>query len=198
MKHLLFAASVILFTSCSSGTVATSPSTQDLCVLTDNTLQQISFVVDGFGVTNTLVDFHVRAPLAPGDSVLSSDTAIYTTLWSGAPDSGWRCVFQAGGTNVVKIGNGGQPLWLDVTVPQGRDGDYPWTGTSPFGPVGVIISPQSNYDWGAYYPISGHTRIRMRPLEEAPGLYGAYGSFCGVLRNRFGDTLRVTDGRFYR
>ena len=110
---------------CSKSTVTgTNPSSSDTCHLTVNTDKKISFLLDGFGLTNSLVDFAIHGDTdITGNHENRIDTVIYATELVYPEDSSFYLEQRA---FFVKIGNIGYEVSLRISVPKIVSGEYIW------------------------------------------------------------------------
>jgi hypothetical protein len=181
-------------TGCSNTPVATSDS--DTCQVVQNFDKKVSFNVDGFGGKNIPVDFNVRSSNLPFDP---SDTLLYTTITRGGDQDGsFYYEIRAGMSYNVKIGEDNDYVKLQVIVPKMLSGEYNWDVSSMSGKNGVsFIRVAGGVDGGTYRPISGKTLIRFSFSTSDGKVDTVFGSFCGVMKNSFGEQLTVHEGKFF-
>jgi hypothetical protein len=179
---------------CSDDTTNTDTTYGDTCTLTQNYDKKVSFITDGFGYNNLLVDFDVRGH-APAEPYDSTDTLIFCSLFSDAQGKSFRYEAVAGSSYGIKLGDEYGPMKLRVVTQKMESGEYSWGSNTDFGKSGVTFLPFANED-GMYAPVSGKTLIRFYLNDSSGKVDSMYGSFCGIVQNYRGERLNIHDGKF--
>lgn len=189
---------LLIICGCAKDTLTNTQQIDNTCDLQINTERKINFVMTGSGYTNTVVDFSIRAPYWDGATVDPNDTLIGGTLLILSDSSFYYERRVSNATSGVKLGKLGYNMQIDVDVPRVQSGDYLWGKKTLGGTVGISIkigtSPLDDY-----LPFSGKTNIQFSksrdPSNGVPDT--VFGSFCGTLKNAFGDSIVVHDGKFF-
>lgn len=186
---ILFACIVL---GCSDDPTNTDTTYGDTCTLTQNYDKKVSFITDGFGYNNLLIDCDIREDRPPIDS---SDYNFYG-LFGENLDGSYYLELGTGTSNGVKVGDEYHHIKIESVVPKSVSGEYDWKGSNLSGSNGITFS-KVGYPYGIYHPISGKTLIRFYKNDSTGKMDSIYGAFCGVVQNELGERLNIHDGKFY-
>lgn len=184
--------------SCGKDTLTNTQQLGNPCDLQISTERKISFVMTGSGYNNTVIDFSIRAPYWVGATVDPKDTFMGGTIGILSDSSFYYERRVSNATSGVKLGDLGYNMQFDVVTIKAESDEYSWGKKTLGGPIGISIKIGSSV-LDNYLAFSGKTKIQFSkskdPITGVPDT--VFGSFCGTLKNEFGDSIVVHDGKFF-